>query len=73
MGAYSHHTGAPSRCAYCAKPLPMVSGELQIWRDYSGQFFCNEFCADDDEEARFHGYWKSYRKASELHAPSTKI
>jgi hypothetical protein len=39
MGAYSHHTGAPSRCAYCAKPLPMVSGELQIWRDYSGQFF----------------------------------
>jgi hypothetical protein len=48
----------------------MVSGELQIWRDYSGQFFCNEFCADDDEEARFHSYWKSYRKANELHAPS---
>jgi ribosomal protein L24E len=70
MNTYSQHAGAPARCAYCTKPLPIVNGELQIWRDSSGQFFCNEFCADDAEEARFHSYRKAYRKASELLAPS---
>jgi hypothetical protein len=64
MGAYSQHTAAPARCAFCAKPLTIVNGELQIWRNTSGQFFCNEFCADDAEEARFHSHRKAYRNAS---------
>jgi hypothetical protein len=40
-------------CAFCRKPLPVVNGEPQPWRAPSGQFFCNEFCADDAEEASF--------------------
>jgi hypothetical protein len=44
-------------CAFCRKLLPIVNGKLQPWRSPSGQFFCNEFCADDYEELRFrkHG------------------
>jgi hypothetical protein len=70
MSTYSHRTGAPARCGFCAKPLTIVNGELQPWRAANGQFFCNEFCADDAEEARFHSYRKAYRKACELLAPS---
>jgi hypothetical protein len=70
MSTYSHHTGAPARCACCARPLPILNGELQIWRDATGQFFCNEFCADDAEEARFYSHRKAYRKARELLALS---
>jgi len=72
MSSYSHHTCAPARCAFCAKPLPILNGELQIWRDTTGQFFCNEFCADDAEEARFHSFRKASSKASEWHAPSRR-
>jgi hypothetical protein len=53
MSAFTPNTGAPPLCAFCVKPLPTVNGELQPWRAPSGQFFCNEFCADDAEEARF--------------------
>jgi hypothetical protein len=70
MSTYCQHTGAPARCAFCAKPLTIVNGELQLWRDTSGQLFCNEFCADDAEEARFHSRRKAYRKASALLTPS---
>ena len=44
-------------CAFCGKQLPNVNGEVQPWRAPNGEFFCNEFCADDDEEVRFqrHG------------------
>jgi hypothetical protein len=35
------------------KPLPVINGQLQPWRAASGLFFCNEFCADDAEEASF--------------------
>jgi hypothetical protein len=70
MSSCSQHTSAPARCAFCAKPLPILNGELQIWRNTTGEFFCNEFCADDAEEARFHSYRKAYSKASELRAPS---
>jgi hypothetical protein len=48
--------------------LPIANGELQVWRSASGSFFCNEFCADDAEEARFFRYRKSHRKVGELHA-----
>jgi len=66
----SQQTGARARCAFCAKPLPILNGELQTWRDMTGQFFCNEFCGDDAEGARFHSYRKAYSKAGELQASS---
>jgi hypothetical protein len=40
-------------CAFCRKPLPTLNGELRAWRSPDGQSFCNEFCADDYDEARF--------------------
>jgi hypothetical protein len=40
-------------CAFCRKRLPALNGELQAWRSPNGQFFCDEFCADDYDEARF--------------------
>jgi hypothetical protein len=40
-------------CAVCRKRLPTLNGELQAWRSPDGQFFCDEFCADDYDEARF--------------------
>jgi hypothetical protein len=61
MGADTHPTDAAARCAFCAKPLPIVNGELQPWRAASGQFFCNEFCADDAEEANFQSHHTSDR------------
>jgi hypothetical protein len=64
MTAYTHYTDAAAHCAFCVKPLPMVNGELQSWRAPNGLFFCNEFCADDFEEARFH----SHRRANNLPA-----
>jgi len=44
---------ATTCCAFCGKALPVVNGQLQPWRAPSGLFFCNEFCADDAEEANF--------------------
>jgi hypothetical protein len=61
-----HYTDA--RCAHCAKSLLVANGELQAWRAPGGQFFCNEFCADDAEEARFNSY-RRYSKPGELRAP----
>jgi hypothetical protein len=40
-------------CAFCRKRLSTLNGELQAWRSPDGQFFCDEFCADDYDEARF--------------------
>jgi hypothetical protein len=56
-------SAAASRCAFCGKHLPIVNGELQPWRAPSGEFFCNEFCADDAEEVRFRRHGKAERKA----------
>jgi hypothetical protein len=56
-------SSAASRCAFCGKHLPIVNGELQPWRAPSGEFFCNEFCADDAEEVRFRRHGKAERKA----------
>jgi hypothetical protein len=52
-------------CAFCGKRLPVVNGELQPWRAPNGQFFCNEFCADDAEEVRFRRHGRAERKAHE--------
>jgi hypothetical protein len=45
--------GAPTNCAHCNQPFPMVNGHLQAWRSSTGGYFCNEFCAEDTEEAFF--------------------
>ena len=68
MSAYTQHTDTAARCAFCVRPLPIVNGELQPWRATSGQFFCNEFCADDAEDARFQSRGRSSRKANDLRA-----
>ena len=68
MSEYIHNTGTAARCAFCVRPLPIVNGELQPWRAASGLFFCNEFCADDAEEARFQSHRRADRRASDLPA-----
>jgi len=42
-----------TRCAFCRKPFPTINGRVTPWRAATGELFCNEFCADDAEEARF--------------------
>jgi hypothetical protein len=44
---------APDCCAFCHKPLTLENDLIQPWRSPAGLFFCNEFCADDAEEASF--------------------
>jgi hypothetical protein len=66
MSAYIHDTGAAAYCTFCGKPLPIVNGQLQPWRDASGLFYCTEFCADDAEEARFQSRRRADRKAHDL-------
>jgi hypothetical protein len=68
MSEYTPNTGAPPLCAFCVKLLPTVNGELHPWRAPSGLFFCNEFCADDAEEARFQSHHRADRKANNLSA-----
>jgi hypothetical protein len=63
MSAYHRYPDAAACCAFCAKPLPVINGQLQPWRAASGQFFCNEFCADDAEEARFQSRGRTERSA----------
>jgi hypothetical protein len=53
-------SGAPTTCAHCKQPFPMVNGHVEAWRSSTGRHFCNEFCADDEEEASF----QDRRKAS---------
>jgi hypothetical protein len=68
MSPYTHYTGGKTCCAFCGKPLPIVNGELQPWRAASGLFFCNEFCADDAEEASFQSHRRADRRANDLRA-----
>jgi hypothetical protein len=49
-------------CAFCGKSFPVVGGQRQFWRSPTGFFFCNEFCADDAEEATFQNLRKTNRK-----------
>jgi hypothetical protein len=65
MSTSIRDTDAAARCAFCGKPLPIVNGQLQPWRAPSGQFFCNEFCADDAEDVRFRRHGRADRKAHE--------
>jgi hypothetical protein len=54
--------GAPTTCAHCKKPFPMENGHVEAWRTSTGRYFCNEFCAEDEEEAAF----QDHRRASGL-------
>jgi hypothetical protein len=65
MSIYSYHADAAACCASCAKPLPIANGELQPWRATNGLFFCNEFCADDAEEALFQSRGRAARKVGD--------
>ena len=68
MNAYIRNTGAAACCAFCGKSLPIVNGQLQPWRAPNGLFFCNEFCADDAEEARFQRHGRAGGKARHVGA-----
>jgi hypothetical protein len=61
-----------ARCAFCLRLLPIVNGELQPWPNASGQFFCNEFRADDAEEARFQSHHRrANRGPDDFHASAS--
>jgi hypothetical protein len=55
MRANSHEfpRALPTACAHCGQPFPMFNALIQCWRSSDGRYFCNEFCADDAEEAAF--------------------
>jgi hypothetical protein len=60
MDARRREADAQTRCAFCGSAFPIVNGIAQLWRAPTGAFFCNEFCADDAEEAIFQGRRKSH-------------
>ena len=68
MNMYAGNPDLAACCAFCRKQLPILNGELQSWRSPNGQFFCNEFCADDYEEVHFRKYGRADRKT---HQPSS--
>jgi len=55
-------SGAPTTCGHCKNPFPVVNGHVEAWRTSTGRYFCNEFCAQDEEEATF----QNNRRASGL-------
>lgn len=63
MNAFTRYTDVTTCCAFCSKLLPIVNGEVVPWRASNGQFFCNEFCADDAEEMRFQSRGRTGRIA----------
>jgi hypothetical protein len=65
MSVFSRCIDITTCCAFCGKPLPTVNGQVQPWRASNGQFFCNEFCADDAEEMRFQRHSRGYRGTSD--------
>ena len=48
---YEFKNGAPAKCAHCGQPFRIGDHQVECWRSSDGSFFCNEFCADDAEEA----------------------
>jgi hypothetical protein len=53
--------GTPTRCARCGEPLRITEFGLQCWRSSDGEFYCNEFCADDADEAAFRSRSQSQK------------
>jgi hypothetical protein len=66
MELFESQTIERACCSFCRKPLPRNSGQPMPWRAATGELFCNEFCADDAEEARFQNRRAAYRPLSEL-------
>jgi len=62
---YTRDVDAAECCAFCGTSLPIVNGQLEPWRASSGEFFCNEFCADDAEEVRFQRHGRVGREVHE--------
>ena len=50
---------APTTCAHCKRPFPVVIGHVEAWRTSVGGYFCNEFCAEDEEEASFQDHMRA--------------
>jgi hypothetical protein len=63
MSAFTRCIDVTTCCTFCGKSLPVVNGQVHPWRASNGQFFCNEFCADDAEEMRFQTHGRVDRKA----------
>jgi len=70
MSASPHFANATACCAFCGKSLVTENAQMQPWRAPDGQLFCNEFCADDAEEARFQRHGRSERDAGERAPPN---
>jgi hypothetical protein len=43
----------PTNCAFCGRPFKAQRNHVYAWRSTSGKLYCSEFCADDEEGARF--------------------
>jgi hypothetical protein len=43
----------PTACAFCGQPFKVHDNHVAAWRSTSGNLYCSEFCADDEEEAAF--------------------
>ena len=52
----SRYHVTPTTCAHCKKPFPVVNGHVEAWRTSVGKYFCNEFCAEDEEETAFQDH-----------------
>jgi hypothetical protein len=52
---------APTSCAHCRQPFAIHKNRVQAWRSSTGAYFCNEFCADDDEVSA----WKARQTAAQ--------
>jgi hypothetical protein len=45
-------SGAPITCAHCKQPFPVLNGHVEAWRSSTGGYFCNEYCAEDEDRKR---------------------
>jgi hypothetical protein len=53
--------GTATKCTHCGQPFRIMDGHIERWRSSTGTFFCNEFCADDAEEAAFQSRSRGLR------------
>jgi hypothetical protein len=65
VNLYELKNGGASKCAHCGQPFRITDSGVECWRSSIGALFCNEFCADDAEEALFQSRW-SVRRSSTL-------
>jgi hypothetical protein len=53
VSAHEFKNVALTKCAHCGQPFCITNDQVECWRSTEGTFFCNEFCADDAEQAKF--------------------